>query len=179
MKAKDLAALLLENPEADVFHEGYYTQDFGDSFHFSERVVGIQTTPSGFFISTEYIENNDPLAPSDKPQVGAVRIQLFDGTWFRCGEQGCNVSNLRDFMENEYICNYVDWHSGTWILTVPGYSDGGYIDGKIGELHTTHYTTDDVLHVEIITEVPDDTWKPVWQKFKWEEALEFIKAGII
>lgn len=179
MKAKELAALLLQNPDADVFYEGYSSQDFGDSFNFSESVVGVQTTPSGIFISTEYIESNEPLAPSDKPKTGAVRIQLFDGTWFRVGDNGCDVSNLRDFMENGYICNYVDWHSGTWLLTTPDFTDGGYIDEKMGQIDTTHYTTDDVLHVEVITEVPEDTWKPVWQKFKWEEVLEFIKAGII
>lgn len=173
MKAKELAELLLKTPDADIFIENLITQDFGESFHETESVIGIKQTPSGIFLSTETLDYY-PTAPSDYPKMGSIRIKLLDGTWFKFGDKSGTVDELREFNECWYISTYIAWQYGTYIL----YSDliqSEHIKEKIEKTTSIAYHVRDVDFVEILTEINPESWEVVWQKFKFDEALEFVK----
>lgn len=174
MKAKELAELLLKTPDADIFIENYTIPDFGDSFYDSESVIGIKQTPSGIFLSTEPLDYY-PVSPSDIPKLNHIRIFMTDGTWFKFGENSGSIDDLKYFDEYKYISNSVGWHEGTYTLYQEGSITDEYIYDKINSTGNTSYTNNEVDFVEILTEYDKDTWEVVWQKFKFDEALEFVK----
>lgn len=178
MTAKELAELLLQTPDLEVFTEECHVPDFSDAYYSVEKVIGITKTPDGIFINSEYIQFKEPRSPSQKPQIGSVRIMLNDGKWFYEGNDGLSARNLRDFIEEGFFITYGCWNQDNWLMYDESKVDD-YISSKIEDTETEPYNSTEVKYVEILTEVHPDTWHETWQKFTFEEALEFVKAGII
>lgn len=115
MKAKDLAALLLQTPDLEVYIEDYHCPDFDDGYHYTNGTNGVTRTPDGIFINLDSI-NHYPKSPSDKPQIGAIGIMMKDGNWFKLRMDEHDLSALRYYDENGYICNYISWHDDYYVL---------------------------------------------------------------
>ncbi|EAZ2022982.1 hypothetical protein BZF66_06685 [Salmonella enterica] len=178
MTAKELAELLLQTPDLEVYTEECHVPDFSDAYYSVEKVIGITKTPDGIFINNEYISGKEPRSPSQKPQIGSVRIMLKDGQWFRQGNDGLSVHNLHDFIEYGFFITYGGWNSENWLMYDESRVDD-YISSKIEDTETEPYSSIEVQYIEILTEVHSDTWHETWQKFSFGEALEFVKARII
>jgi hypothetical protein len=174
MKAKDLADLLLKTPDANVYIEDYNSPDFDDGYYYTSSINGVQKTPDGIFLTLSD-DNEHPRAPSDVPKLTEIRIRMTDGTWFKFGSDAGTIDDLVYFNECKYISTYVGWHEGTYTLYEEGSLTDGYVYDKIDSTGNTSYTTNYVDFVEILTEYNEDTWEVTWQKFKFEEALEFVK----
>lgn len=174
MKAKDLAELLLKTPDANVYIEEYNSPDFDDGYYYTNGIEGVQKTPDGIFLTLGDDDEN-VKAPSDIPKVNCIRIFMTDGTWFKFGSNSGSTDDLNLFNECKYISNYVGWHDATYTLYEKGTITDGYVYDKINSTGNTSYTCEDVDFVEILTEYDEDTWELTWQKFKFDEALEFVK----
>lgn len=175
MKAKDLADLLLKTPDANVYIEGYNSPDFDDGYYYTNGIGGVQKTPDGIFLTLSDDDDQYPKAPSDIPKMNSIRIFMKDGTWFKFGSNDGTTDDLVYFDECKFISNYVGWHDGTYTLYEAGSITDGYIYDEINKTGNTSYTCEDVDFVEILTEYDAYTWEITWQKFKFEEALEFVK----
>lgn len=175
MKAKDLADLLLKTPDANVYIEGYNSPDFDEGYYYTNGIEGVQKTPDGIFLTLSD-DDQYPKAPSDIPKVNSIRIFMTDGTWFKFGSNTGTTDDLVYFNECKYISNYVGWHDATYTLYEEGSLTEGYVYDKINSAGgNTSYISKEVDFVEILTEYDKDTWELTWQKFKFEEALEFVK----
>lgn len=82
MKAKELAELLLQNPEQEVYLEVTNYDDWDCSVYYTpSEVVDIQTTPSGIFIKHNSMYRQDTTGlkmPSTEPVIGALKVVLND-----------------------------------------------------------------------------------------------------
>ena len=171
MKAKDLAALLLQTPEAEVYIEEYYSADFSDSYYYTNGTSGVTCTPSGVFINTTDIDEY-PKAPSDKPRIGAIGIMMKDGEWFKLRMDEHGLSVLADYANSGYICNYISWHDDYYVLCPSDFKDG-WVQETIAKTGSTHYTPDEVDYVQILAGLDDTTWNPIYIKLSFDEAIKY------
>lgn len=176
MKAKELADILLKNPEKEVYIEVYHAPDFDDGFYSTERISGTEKTPDGIFLhSTPTPITEAPRSPSNKPQIDDISIMMADGEWFLLPEHDCNLSTLRDYAEMGYICNYIGWHENYYVLAELDIDDE-YVQREINNHLSTHYLPSDIDYVRILVGLDEDTWKPVYKQFSIEEAIEYAQG---
>ena len=159
MKAKDLAALLMQNPEMEVYHEHMHIDDMCDSYYSPENVSGIEITPSGVFISTERMDYNSQQeikTPHNKPRIGAIENVVFP--FYNAYEDPTTGEDLfRELLEDGQVYG----QNGTVFTLDPNYEPD----------HNTwqFYTPQDVMEVKVLTDL-DDNWNPVYTSMTFEEA---------
>lgn len=176
MKAKDLAALLLQTPDLEVYIEDYNSPDFDDGYYFTNSTTGVTRTPDGIFIDISSCEGY-PKAPSDKPRIGTIAIMMKDGQWFKLRPDDSDLSVLKQFDESGYICNYIGWHEDYYIISEPDFPDE-WLQGHINRSSSTHYVPSDVDYVQVLVGLNDEDWTPVYQKFTLEEAIKYSKGEL-
>lgn len=174
MKAKDLAALLLQTPDLDVFVEDYHSPDFDEGYYYTNTTTGITRTPDGIFINIETLDRNipDPKAPSEKPKINTIAIKMKDDKWFKLSLNDHNISVLRDFNEYGYICHYIGWHDDYYVLAADDCPEE-YIQEKINDSSSTHYTPEQVDYVQILVGLDEVTWNPIYIQLSFDEAIKY------
>lgn len=175
MKASELAALLLQNPDADVYVQTCHSSIYGDWYNLAESCNGITSTPSGTFIDISSVPREmDIKKPCDIPLIGASRIKLD--------------STVHDFLPvtrdyDDYISDLDNGWFWTELKTEGYYysfiSDSENVifnynaeyqtDYQVQDEHV--YTVDDVQYVEVLTEL-DSEWNETWTRMSFEEAYE-------
>ena len=168
MKAKDLAALLLQTPELEVYIEDYHCPDFDDGYHYTNSTTGVTRTPDGIFINISSCEGY-PKAPSEKPRNNSISIMMNDGEWFKFRDNENTLSVLRDYSEYGYICNYVDWHNDYWILAQEDSKDGWIQE----HMNSTFYSPEQIDYVQIQVGLDEATWNPIYIQLTLEEAIKY------
>ncbi len=182
MKAKDLAALLMQHPEMEVYHEHMHIDDMCEAYYSPENVSGIEITPSGVYISTERIDYNSQQeikTPHNKPRIGAIDLVFHqdrlveydedDGTTrtdvenvvFRFYNAYEDPTTGEDFFSELLNDGEVYGQNGTVFVLDPNYEPD----------HNTwqFYTPEDVMEVKVLTDL-DDNWNPVYTSMTFEEA---------
>lgn len=172
MKAKDLAALLLQTPDLEVYIEEYESPDFDDGYHYTNSCDGITQTPDGIFINTSIISGSEPRAPSNMPRIGTIDIMMKDREWFRFGYTYHDLSQLVDYSECGYICNYVSWEHGYYAIS-PVDIDDDWVQEHIQSSGNTHYEPDDVDYVRVLVGFDQTTWEPEYKHFTFDEAIQY------
>lgn len=171
MKAKELAALLLQTPDLEVYIEEYNAPDFDDGFYSTSGCCGITRTPDGIFIDTCSIDCY-PKSPSDKPSVGAIAIMMTDGQWFKLRMDQHDLSVLVDYSECGYICNYISWDDLYFSLCPDDIQDS-WVREHMEETGSTHYTPEDVDYVKVLVDIDPETWNPEYKHFTFDEAIAY------
>lgn len=176
MKAKELAALLLQTPDLEVYVEDYNCPDFDDGHYYTNGTMGITLTPDGVFIDICSIDNY-PKSPSDKPQIGSIDIMMNDGEWFKLNTQSeHDLSVLVEYADSGYICNYIGWHENYYVLAESDIDDE-YVQREINNHLSTHYLPSDIDYVRILVGLDEYTWEPVYKQFSIEEAIEYAQGN--
>lgn len=171
MKAKDLAALLLQTPDAEVYIEEYHCPDFDDGYHYTNETTGVTRTPDGVFIDICSIDKY-PKSPSERPQIGAIGIMMKDGEWFKLRMDDHDLSVLADYANSGYICNYISWHDDYYTLCPIDIQDE-WVQETMAKTGSTHYTPDEVDYVQILAGLDDETWNPIYIKLSFDEAIKY------
>ena len=186
MKAKDLAELLLQNPDLDVFVEEMRDTRDGDYYYHPSEVGSVQLTPSGVFLTlsvVDYKSSLDIQNPHKKPVLYSTKIKLEDHDplypemipeYFPCIGDGYDEHDdlttgyfWQSLMDYGYYESYIPGENKVYFITTdpPEYADE---DSDI-------YIPEDVLSVEVLTHVDDATWDCTWSTMTFEEAYEFFK----
>lgn len=176
MKAKDLAALLLQTPDADVYIEEYYSADFSDDYYYTSEATGVTKTPDGIFIDISSIESY-PKSPSERPGIGTISIMMTDGAGFKLRQDDQDLSVLQDYAESGYICNYIGWHENYYILA-PNDIEDDWVREHIEDASSTHYTPDEVDYVQILVGLEEETWNPIYIQLSFDEAIKYAREKI-
>lgn len=176
MKAKYLAALLLQTPDLEVYIEDYHCPDFDDGYHYTNSTTGVTRTPDGIFINIESCDGY-PKSPSEKPRIGTIAIMMKDGKWFKLSMDEHNLSVLKEYDESGYICHYIGWHDDYYILAPDDIADG-WVKENIDKIGSTHYTPDEVDYVQVLVGLNDADWSPIYQNFTFEEAVKYSKGEL-
>lgn len=177
MKASELAAILLKNPDMEVYTENQHYDSYdNDSYFTTEAVDSVVQTPDGLFLNFKTIDSDTDLkSPMSKPKLHTFRIKLKDGEYFRIPQSYHNLSTLIDFEVEGHLVFYVSWHDDWWILA-PADTEDEFAKEKISYTSSTHYTPDDVECVQIITAL-DDKWEPIYTDFTLQDAIEFANRN--
>lgn len=176
MKAKDLAALLLQNPELDVYHEDYHMPEYSDGFHTVESVDGIKITPGGIFLDMNYIQGDtDNLKPpSQKPRIDSFRIKLNDDEfpYFMIGYDSDEDGHyfFEHFLNSDSYHSYV--YNNTWMLYDENAELSEYHQNKLDETGIERFSLSDVEYVEVLTSF-DDQWVPSYDKMSFADAMQY------
>lgn len=175
MKAKELAELLLKNPELDVFIEELNLVDFGDSFFSTDKVDGIEITPDGLFIKSSHVENYFSMKrPSTKPQIGTFIIELCTGLKIDYTDLDSHESDFPNASNFKYAIASNEFHFyHEDIITVVA------LDESIKEMYNDsfRYKVYDINFVEkfhVLTNF-DEEWNCTWEEMTFEQAKEFYK----
>lgn len=171
MKAKDLAALLLQTPDLEVYIEDYHCPDFDDGYHYTNGTTGVTRTPDGIFIDIDSV-NHYPKAPSERPRIGTISIMMTDGEPFKLRQDDQDLSVLQDYVESGYICNYIGWHENYYILA-PNDIEDDWVREHIEDASSTHYTPDEVDYVQILVGLEEETWNPIYIQLSFDEAIKY------
>lgn len=186
MKAKELAALLMQNPEMEVYHEDMHIDDMCEVYYSAENVTGVEITPSGVFISTEHIDFDDRQeikTPHNKPRIGTIDLVFHQERLVEYDEDDgsivTDVENVvfpfynayedpttgEDFFRELFEDGQVYGQDGTVFVLDPNYEPD----------HNTwqFYTPEDVMEVKVLTDI-DDAWNPVYTSMTFEEARNFF-----
>lgn len=184
MKAKELAALLLQTPESEVYFETLQFDSYGDSYNQTHKVRGLgESTPDGIFIEHDYLGMREHVkTPTNKPIIGSARIKL-DSFVHDHLPSDCNYSSgpsdldtgsfweelFREGQYYSYVSNgdSVIFEHSTKVSNSLGYDYGD----------RTVYSAEDVEYVEVLTEL-DDLWNETWIKMSFEEAYEYFTKDI-
>lgn len=175
MKAKELAELLLQNPESNVYIEELKLVDFGDSYYSTEKVEGIEITPDGVFIKSTHVENQYELKrPSTKPKVGTFIIELDTGLKIDYTDLDKYESEYPSASNFNYSVSTGEFHfyheDEITIIALDDSVKNMYNDD-------TRYVVYDISSVEkfnILTNF-DEEWNCTWKEMTFEEAKEFYK----
>lgn len=177
MKAKELAELLLKNPDMDVFLEETNFDDWDCSVYYTpSEVVDIQITPSGVFIKHNPMHRQDTTSlkmPSTEPVVGSLRVVL------NCpiGELLCfsnDTSNhVQSFVEellnygsvSDYV-SFIDEH----IRFVSQQTDVNY------STESGYVLSPDDCTYEVLTSYDDD-WNCTYTEMTYDEMTEYAYAN--
>lgn len=185
MKAKELAELLLQNPEDEVFIETLQSDSCGDFYHQTHKIGGIaERTPDGTFINMDWIAIRDMeiKSPSTKPLIGAARIKLdsllyeylpCDDHWDSRRSDLDNGEFWRElFVDGHYYC-YV--YNGDSVV----FEHSTKIKDSVGLDYgdRTVYGADDVEYVEVLTAL-DDEWNETWVEMTFEEAYDYFTKDL-
>lgn len=173
MKAKELAALLLEYPDLEVYQEEHFSYEDGDHGSYANSVIGIAVTPSGIFFGTGDCQNDNVQTPSDCPRIHHFTIVLDDDTVFKVGSN-TELYQLCEYAEYGYMSNYVSWNDNYWILCEKDIPDG-HIQAEMQHVWNTHVTPDRVKYVEISVAVDPVTWEVSYERFTLEGAIQFAE----
>lgn len=177
MKAYELADLLLQNPEQDVFITHLVHDDYGDSYYDSLEITGIDsTTPSGLFLSADPIKRStNVLKPTDKPIIGSVRIKLHNcnDEYFTCesdyyGDISCLDDGWfwRELINEGYYSAYRSYAESIVFEHISTGIDHGDV---------TVYTPEDVEYVEVLTDLDENDWTCTWTKMTYKEAYDLFE----
>ena len=184
MKAKELAALLLQNPEDEVFIETLQSDSCGDYYHQTHKLSGLaERTPDGTFLNMDWMSIREEIkTPSNKPLIGAARIKLdsleynflpCDDNWDSRRSDLDNGEFWRElFRDGHYYC-YV--YNGDSVI----FEHSTKVDDSVGLDYgdRTVFGAEDVEYVEVLTAL-DDNWNETWIKMSFEEAYEYFTKDI-
>lgn len=176
MKAKELAELLLQTPDANVYIEILHTSDWDDNWHETSTITGVQKTPSGIFLKDEYLEVEPRHCPSTKPVISTVGFRMKDGKWFPYrNDDPYNIYDLIQYKKDQYLICYGDFLGQTYILT-PADNNDEYIVGELAESRVKHYTPEDIDYVEVLVGIDEETWVPVTQHLTLSAAISLAET---
>lgn len=176
----------MQNPEMEVYHEHMHINDMCESYYSPENVSGIEITPSGVFISTEYIDFDDRQeikTPHNKPRIGTIDLVFHQERLVEYDEDdGSMVTDVEnvvfpfynayedpttgeDFFRELFEEGQVYGQDGTVFVLDPNYEPD----------HNTwqFYTPDDVMEVKVLTDI-DEKWNPVYTTMTYEEAKKYF-----
>lgn len=184
MKAKELAALLLQNPEDEVYIETLQSSSDGDYYHQTNKISGIaERTPAGTFINMEWMSIREEIkSPSTKPLIGAARIKLdsylydflpCDDSWDSGRSDLDNGSFWHElFTDGYYYCYVYNGDSVIFEHSTEIAHDIGY---NYGDRHV--FTPEDVEYVEVLTSI-DENWEQTWTRMTYEDAYEYFTKDL-
>lgn len=184
MKAKELAALLLLNPEDEVYIETLQSDSYGDCYYQTHKLNGIAgRTPSGVFVSQDWMSICEEIkSPTNKPLIGSSRIKL-DSFIHDFLPSDDNYSSRESDLDNgefwrellidgHYYCYVSNGDSVVFQHSTVLDEDRGH---DYGERHV--FTPEDVEYVEVLTALDDD-WNETWTRMTYEEAYEYFTKDI-
>lgn len=182
MKAKDLAALLLQNPEMEVFYEDYIHVDFGDSYHTVKSVDGVNVTPGGVYLDINYIQNKNEFGlkpPSSCPVIDTIRIKLDDEEFPYLPFEENSSDNYGEYFFRDYAEEktfYTFSGSEKFILydsSVDESSRCDYTNKEIEDNFSIIFDISKVEYVEVLTSF-DDQWNPTYTNMTFDEAMSYF-----
>lgn len=188
MKAKDLAALLMQNPEMEVYHENWHSDDMCEVYYSPEIIDGIEITPSGVFIKTASVDFNDSREiklPSNKPIIGTIDLVFHQerqiDTEDADGEPVVDVTNV---VFPFYNSDSQPMHGNDFFRELLEDGEVYGCDGNVFALdenyepdHNTwqFYTPEDVMEVKVLTSF-DEQWNVQYTSMKFEEAKKYFET---
>lgn len=174
MKAKELAKLLLEHPEMDVFNEEYHVPEYSDGYNSVNSLNGITITPGGVFLNFNYLPGDTDYLkpPSLKPEIDTFRIKLKDTEhpYFCIRDEDDGKYFFEHFLNENAYYSYVC--SNTWILYDENAELDDYTTNKLDELWVEKFTLEDVDYVEVLSSF-DDQWVSTYDKMSFSEAMQY------
>lgn len=182
MKASELAELLLQTPDEEVYFVTAECDRDGDYYYHAHSIKGKEHTPDGLFLTHDSLwrHNGDfiPRMPCDTPSLGYAKIKLKnrdpDYQLEYYPEEDTysedNTSSLhtlyfwREIQVDGYQMTYHDDGCAVLIYSKePEYMDD---DAEV-------FKVDDIEHVEVITSVHPDTWEVETTIMTFQEAYDF------
>lgn len=176
----------MQNPEMEVYHEHMHINDMCESYYSPENVSGIEITPSGVFISTEYIDFDDRQeikTPHNKPRIGTIDLVFHQERLVEYDEDdGSMVTDVENVVFPFYNA-YEDPTTGEDFFRE--LFEDGQVYGQDGTVfvldhnyvpdHNTwqFYTPQDVMEVKVLTDI-DEKWNPVYTTMTYEEAKKYF-----
>lgn len=174
MKASELAAKLMENPDLEVYYEEYNSPDFSDGFYWTSGVDGVQITPDGVFITTNCLrcDFDNLKTPSTIPRIDTVTIHIKDGlvpfNFFPLdSERGDDAGKymFQEFLDYDVIYGHSDGVS---------YHLSEKLETKEENYSTHNINTSDVEKVTVLTSYDPVTWEPSYTDYTWDEVKEYF-----
>lgn len=187
MKSHELAKLLLEQPDLEVFVETERREGEHRSYHSSALQPKFEITPDGLFVDVRDLVEGKP--PQLIPVIGSYFVHFKDGTitpsrlpgvrkhevptvqFFSTGEvrvveygsynlEKCDSFQvLRMGLEQDIILSTNDEHFDKL--------DAVFTDGK------RVMRLCDLSHISVLTSFDPDTWKPTYTDMSYDEMLAF------
>lgn len=174
MKAKELAELLMKNPEQEVYLEETHFDDWDCSvFYTPSEVVDVQITPSGVFIKHNPMHSQDTTSlkmPSTEPVVGSLNVLL-----------NCPIGDLRYFSNDtsNHVQSFVEE-----LLNYGSISDYvSFMDAHIRfvlQQTDVDYSTEDGYFIgpddctyEVLTSYDPNTWETFYTEMTYQEVFDY------
>lgn len=172
MKSHDLAKLLLSVSNKDVYITETHFSDWGEEPYYTPLLIeGLDESPQDIFLKSAYYGGvNKPVVPEQKPDLHSYRILLIDAdtgkeVWYLPED-----SHYYDFLSN---IEYKYFYSYSYTDNESFGIDLGGLDKDYPDCEKTFYE-DEILYVEVVTEVLDNGWTAVYSKFSLQEATEYF-----
>lgn len=172
MKGHDLARLLLSKSNKDVYITETNFSDWNEEPYYTPLLIeGLDESPEAIFLKSMRCEEvNKPVVPEQKPDLHSYKILLIDAD---TGEEVWYLpedSHYYDFLSNieyKYFYSY-------------SYTDGESFGIDLGGLEKDYpdcektFYEDEILYVEVVTEVVDNGWTAVYSVFSLQEATDYF-----
>ena len=168
MKAKELAELLMKNPEQEVYLEETNFDDWDCSvFYTPSEVVGLENTPSGYFIKYTPVNRDVHLKiPSETPVIGSLLIEMnIFGGYF----PGDEANHVQTFIEEMVNYNRVHSYSSIYDDSFSFVNESGSsYDNSSGYI----LTPDDVIF-KVLTSYDPNTWETFYTEMTYQEVFDY------
>lgn len=184
MKAKELAELLLQNPEDEVFIEILQSSSDGDYYHQTHKLSGLaERTPDGTFLNMDWMSIREEIkTPSNKPLIGAARVKLdsylydflpCEDSWDSRRSDLDNGEFWRELFNSGYYYCYV--YNGDSVI----FEHSTEMNPNLGRDYVDRhvFTPEDVEYVEVLTAL-DENWDQTWTRMTYEEAYEYFTKDL-
>lgn len=201
MKSHELAKLLLEQPDLEVFAEVESWGELGRQFNTVNFDGKTQITPSGIFLSPAkfFKKGFSDKSPNDEPVLGSFLLFMSDGLVLKHKNDGSRISERtvkylstgesKDKPPTVSICgqhiitvehdNHMVFHRPYESHIVLVTNKETYEQNPLYSSDDTKYEhryLEDIDYVKVLVSYDELTWKPEYKSMSYAEALAYGKT---